>query len=115
MSVVMDMCSLRLVGWYCQSKFDTSIATKALVMALQQRKVPSGHLVHSDRGTQFTIDVFQKQLGDNKFVQNMSRSWFNEWVKNPTVSNTGWLSMNRDLVQSPPKALVSGLSKSGQY
>jgi transposase InsO family protein len=42
-------------------------------MAINQRKITPGLLVHSDRGTQFTSDAFQKTLVDNKFVQSMSR------------------------------------------
>ena len=42
-------------------------------MAIGQRNARPGLLVHSDRGTQFASDVFQKQLADNKFVQSMSR------------------------------------------
>ena len=73
MSVVMDLYSRRIVGWCFQSTLDASIATRALAMAIDQRKTTPGLLVHSDRGTQFTSDAFQKQLADNKFVQSMSR------------------------------------------
>ena len=42
-------------------------------MAIDQRMVTPGLLVHGVRGTQFTSDDFLKQLPDNKFVQSMSR------------------------------------------
>ena len=73
LSVVMDLYSRRIVGWSFHSKLDASIATQALAMAINQRKTTPGLLVHSDRGTQFTSDAFQKKLADNKFVQSMSR------------------------------------------
>jgi transposase InsO family protein len=73
MLVVLDLYSRRIVGWCFQSKLDASIATKALANAIHQRKATPGLLVHSDRGTQFTSDAFQKQLADNKFVQRLSR------------------------------------------
>ena len=73
MSVVMDLYSRRIVGWSFHNKLDASIVTRALVMAISQRNAKPGLLVHSDRGTQFASDVFQKQLADNKFVQSMSR------------------------------------------
>ena len=73
MSVVMDLYSRRIVGWCFQSTLDASIATRALAMAIDQRKTTPGLLVHSDRGTQFASDAFQKQLADNKFIQSMSR------------------------------------------
>ena len=72
-SVVMDLTSRRIVGWSFQSKLEASIATKALAMAINQRKTTPGLLVHSDRGSQFERDAFQKQLADNKFVQRLSR------------------------------------------
>ena len=71
--VVMDLYARRIVGWCFQSKLDASIATNALAMVIHQRKTTPGLLVHSDRGTQFTSDAFQKQLADNKFVQRLSR------------------------------------------
>ena len=73
MSVVMDLYSRRIVGWSFHNKLDASIVTRALVMAISQRNARPGLLVHSDKGSQFASDVFQKQLADNKFVQSMSR------------------------------------------
>ena len=92
------------VGWCFQSKLDASIATKALAMAIDQRKTVLGPLVHSDRGMQFTIDAFQKQLADNKFVQSMSR--IGDCLDNAAI--------NRDLVQSPLKAFLFGVREPGQ-
>jgi transposase InsO family protein len=57
-SVVMDLTSRRIVGWSFQSKLEASIATKALAMAINQRKTTPGLLVHSDRGSQFESDAF---------------------------------------------------------
>lgn len=71
--VVMDLYSRRIVGWSSQCKLDALIATRALAMAIHQRKATPELLVHSDRGTQFTSDAVQKQLADNKFVQRLSR------------------------------------------
>jgi len=42
-------------------------------MAIYQRKTTPEILVHSDRGTQFTSDAFQKHLADNKLIQWLNR------------------------------------------
>lgn len=72
-SVVMDLYSQKIVGWSFRSRMDSHIKTRALVMAVPQRKGSSGVLVHRGRGLQVTRDVFQKQLADTTFVQSMSR------------------------------------------
>jgi transposase InsO family protein len=70
----MDLYSRRIVGWSFDSKLEASIATKALAMAINQCKSTPGLVVHSDRGTQFTSDAFQKKLANNQFVKSMSRN-----------------------------------------
>jgi len=70
--VVMDLYARRIIGWSSQCKLDALVATRALAMAIHQRNTTPGLMVHSDRGTQFTSDAFQKQLADNKFGQRLS-------------------------------------------
>lgn len=81
----MDLTSREIFGWSFHSKLEASIATKALAMAINQIKTTTGLLVHSNKGTQFTSDPFQKQLADNKLVQSMRRKgncWDNAALEN---------------------------------
>jgi hypothetical protein len=46
----------------------------ALVMAIWRRGKPDALLHHSDRGSQYTSEQFQRQMADNGVVCSMSRS-----------------------------------------
>ena len=67
-SVVTDLTSRGILGWSFHSKLEASIATKALAIAIKQRKTTPGLLVDSNKETQFTSDTFQKHLADNTFI-----------------------------------------------
>ncbi len=62
-----------------------SIVTDALTMAMFNRKPSSGLIVHSDRGSQYVSDTYQKILNDNNFVCSMSRKG-NCWDNAPAES-----------------------------
>jgi putative transposase len=53
---------------------DTQLVTDALVMAIWRRGKPDALLHHSDRGSQYTSEQFQKLLSDHGIVCSMSRS-----------------------------------------
>jgi transposase InsO family protein len=46
---VLDTCSRRIVGWSIDSVQDTTFVVNALDMAIKQRRVKKGSVVHSDR------------------------------------------------------------------
>ena len=50
------------------------LVTDALVMAIWRRGKPDALLHHSDRGSQYTSEQFQKLMSDNGVVCSMSRS-----------------------------------------
>ena len=47
---VMDTCSRRIVGWSIDSVQDSQLVVNALDMAIKQRKVRRGGIVHADHG-----------------------------------------------------------------
>src|SRR2546430_2556194 len=59
-AVVLDAFSRRVVGWSIDSSPPASLATHALDMAIAGR-LPSGTLIHSDHGTQFTSRPFTER------------------------------------------------------
>jgi transposase InsO family protein len=73
LAVVMDLFSRKIVGWAMASHMQTSLVSNALQMALQQRKPPRGLLLHSDRGSQYASDDYQKLLKAHGIVCSMSR------------------------------------------
>lgn len=62
LAVVIDLFSRRVVGWSIQSSMHTDIVLSALTMAVGQRLPGPGLLQHSDRGSQYTSDDYQRAL-----------------------------------------------------
>jgi putative transposase len=73
-AVVLDLFSRRAVGWSMQSTMTAPLVTDALLMALWRRGTPPTQLAHSDRGSQYTSDHFQRVLAAHGIVCSMSRS-----------------------------------------
>lgn len=73
-AVVLDLFSRRAVGWSMQSSMTAQLVTDALMMALWRRGRPDALLHHSDRGSQYTSEQFQRLLGDLGITCSMSRS-----------------------------------------
>ncbi|MGH7593358.1 MAG: IS3 family transposase [Gemmatimonadales bacterium] len=73
-AVVLDLYSRRIVGWAMQADMTAQLVTDALMTAIWRRG--SGHalLHHSDRGSQYTADSFQRLLRDLGVTCSMSRS-----------------------------------------
>ena len=72
LAVVIDLFSRRVVGWSMQSNMQTDIVLQALTMAVGQRLPGPGLLAHSDRGSQYTSDDYQRALRDHGIVCSMS-------------------------------------------
>jgi transposase InsO family protein len=61
---VLDTCSRRIVGWSIDSAQDTNLVVNALDMAIKQRRVKKGSVVHADHGVQFTSWSFTERIRD---------------------------------------------------
>ena len=73
-AAVVDLFSRRVVGWSMQATMTTQLVTDALVMAIWRRGKPEAVLHHSDRGSQYTSEPFQRVLADQGLSCSMSRS-----------------------------------------
>ena len=73
LSVFIDLCSRAVVGWSMDSRMTATLVTDSLEMAMWKRRPEAGLLVHSDRGSQYVSERYQKLLTDNEFVCSMSR------------------------------------------
>lgn len=73
-AAVLDLFSRRIVGWSMKPERDASLVMDALMMALWRRGRPTTLLHHSDQGSQYTSEQFQRLLGDNGITCSMSRS-----------------------------------------
>ena len=69
MAAVVDLFSRRVVGWSMKNAAMTAqLVTDALVMAIWRRGEPDALLHHSDRGSQYTSEQFQRLMADHGVV-----------------------------------------------
>ena len=73
-AVVLDLFSRRIVGWSMSEQMTAQLVTDALIMALWRRGKPQQLLHHSDQGSQYTSEQFQRLLSEQGITCSMSRS-----------------------------------------
>lgn len=73
-AAVIDLFSRRVVGWSMSSTMTAQLVTDALIMAIWRRGKPDALLHHSDQGSQYTSEQFQRLMADNGVTCSMSRS-----------------------------------------
>ena len=73
-AVVLDLYSRRIVGWSMQSSMTSQLVADALMMAVWRRGRPQQLLHHSDQGSQYTSEHFQRLLAEQGIVCSMSRA-----------------------------------------
>lgn len=73
LAVVIDLFSRMVVGWATSNKITTSLVCLALQKAVAKRQPPSGLLLHSDRGVQYTSKDYRQLVQQYDMVQSMSR------------------------------------------
>ncbi|WP_420006256.1 IS3 family transposase [Arenibacterium sp. LLYu02] len=73
-AVVLDLFSRRVVGWSMKADRDASLVMDALMMAVWRRGKADALLHHSDQGSQYTSEQFQRLLADNGITCSMSRA-----------------------------------------
>jgi putative transposase len=75
LAVVLDAYSRKVVGWALADHLRAELALNALEMALGQRVVQSGGLIHhSDRGVQYACGDYIERLRQAEIVPSMSRA-----------------------------------------
>lgn len=85
LAVILDLFSRRIVGWAMDQAIDRSLVLSALEMAIVGRNPASSLLCHSDRGSQYASDDYQRRLETAGIVCSMSRRG-NFWDNAPTES-----------------------------
>jgi putative transposase len=73
-AVVLDLFSRRVVGWSMQPTMTAQLVTDALTMAIWRRGAIEALVHHSDRGSQYTSEAFQRLLEQLGIICSMSRS-----------------------------------------
>jgi len=72
-AVVIDLYSRYVVGWSMKSQMTAELVTDALMMALWRRGPTAELLHHSDQGSQYASDLFQRLLKEHGIECSMSR------------------------------------------
>lgn len=73
LATIIDLYSRAVIGWSIQSTMTRELVCDALMMALWRRGFPRGVLCHSDRGSQYCSDDYQKILKAYGLICSMSR------------------------------------------
>jgi putative transposase len=73
LAVVIDLYSRKVVGWSMSASMTSALVIDALTMALWRRGKPTELLHHSDQGSQYTSEDFQRLLADHGIDCSMSR------------------------------------------
>ena len=60
-----DLFSRRVVGWSMSDTMTAQLVTDALIMAIWRRGEPDALLHHSDQGSQYTSEQFQRLMADS--------------------------------------------------
>lgn len=73
LAVVLDLYARRVVGWAMGGRHTEQLVIDALTMAVHHRKPKAGLLHHSDQGSQYAAEGFQRLLKAQGLVCSMSR------------------------------------------
>ena len=85
LAAVEDLYSRRIVGWSMGERIDSRLVVDALEMALARRLPGAGLVAHSDRGSQYASEHYQRLLAGHGIVCSMSRR-ANCWDNAPMES-----------------------------
>jgi transposase InsO family protein len=72
LAVVEDLYSRRVVGWSMDGRMESRLVVDALEMAVKRRLPGEGLVAHSDRGSQYASDHYQRLLGKHGITCSMS-------------------------------------------
>ena len=72
LAIVLDFHSRRIVGWATSDRLKRDLALRALQRAITMRQPPPGLIHHSDRGSQYCSDDYQRLVKNAGMAASMS-------------------------------------------
>lgn len=72
LSVILDLCSRRVISWKTDKTMTESLVTETLSKAISFRRPDKGLIHHSDRGSQYASIKLRNMLKENNINQSMS-------------------------------------------
>ena len=94
LAVILDLFSRRVVGWSMSNRITKKLVIDALQMAAWRRRPEDGLIFHSDRGSQYCSNDFQKMLKKHGMTSSMSRKG-DCWDNSVAESFFGTLKVER--------------------
>jgi putative transposase len=85
LSAVEDLYTRKIVGWSTSERLSAELVTEALEMAIGRQLPEAGLLAHSDRGSQYASEAYQRLLQSHGITCSMSRKG-NCWDNAPMES-----------------------------
>lgn len=73
LATIMDLYSRKIIGWSLRNRLTKELVIAAMDMALKQRNLSLGLLIHSDRGSQYASELYQLLLLKHGILCSMSR------------------------------------------
>ncbi len=70
MATIIDLYSRMVVGWSMSSSINKQLVMDSLLMAVNRRKPAKNLLLHSDQGSQYTLQGYQYLLS----IKNIDES-----------------------------------------
>lgn len=85
---IIDLCGRDVAGWSMGDRMTKGLVIACLKQARGRRGNPRGVLLHSDRGSQYCSNDYQKMLKEHGYICSMSRKG-NCWDNAPMESFWG--------------------------
>ena len=73
LAIIIDLYSRKVIGWAMSNHINSQLVCHALMMALLNRGYPRQVILHSDRGSQYCSDQYQKYISFYQLTCSMSR------------------------------------------
>ena len=98
-ATVIDLHSRALIGWSVDDHMRTSLITDALDMAITHRRPPKDVIFHSDRGTQYTSQKFDRYCKDHNIQRSLGRTGI---CYDNAVSESFFATYKKELIHTRP-------------
>ena len=106
LAVVLDLFSRQVVGWSLSNRMTKKLVMDALRMSIWRRRPAPGLIFHTDRGSQYCSNDFQKLLKAHGMISSMSRKG-NCWDNAVVESFFGSLKTERQIGRASCRERVS--------
>ncbi len=73
MSVFIDVCTRKIVGWAMSPRMKTQLVVDSFLQAFRKEQPKPGLIIHTDQGSQYTSAKFQEKVRKKEAISSMSR------------------------------------------